>query len=105
MVLEKKIRTQDEKVLEEVRSNPCIVCGKKPSDPAHIKSRGAGGPDVPENLLPLCRIHHSTQLQVCFLKMMDLHVGFYESMLERGWEIRVENGRRKLWNPKLNLSL
>lgn len=28
------------------------------SDPHHVKSRGAGGPDA-ENLVPLCRAHHT----------------------------------------------
>jgi predicted restriction endonuclease len=27
-------------------------------DPHHIRSKGAGGQDVPENLITLCREHH-----------------------------------------------
>ena len=28
-------------------------------DPHHIKSKGSGGGDVPENLITLCRGHHN----------------------------------------------
>jgi hypothetical protein len=30
-----------------------------PLDPHHIQTRGAGGDDVPENLITLCRTHHN----------------------------------------------
>jgi 5-methylcytosine-specific restriction endonuclease McrA len=38
----------------------CLICGERvrPSSVHHIVSRGAGGPDVPENLITLCRLHH-----------------------------------------------
>lgn len=35
----------------------CIICGKK-STPHHVKSRGAGGADSENNLMPLCLKHH-----------------------------------------------
>jgi hypothetical protein len=38
------------------RGLPCLVCGARPSDPHHVKSRGAGGRD--EHCVPLCRTHH-----------------------------------------------
>lgn len=28
-------------------------------DPHHIKNKGAGGDDIPENLITLCRQHHN----------------------------------------------
>lgn len=56
----KKKRIEDEKVLEEFRNKSCEVCGANgPSDPHHIKSRGAGGDDIPSNLISLCRAHHT----------------------------------------------
>lgn len=30
-----------------------------PHDPHHIKSRGSGGGDTPDNLICLCRAHHT----------------------------------------------
>ena len=40
---------------------PCAACGKAPpSDPAHVRSRGAGGLDH-ANVVPLCRKCHIEQ--------------------------------------------
>lgn len=47
-----------EENLDLVRSLPCAVCSKRPVDPHHIKTKGAGGKDTLENLLSLCRMHH-----------------------------------------------
>ncbi len=51
---------------EFVRGLPCCACGDHaPSDPAHIKSRGAGGhawnEDGTGNIIPLCRACHTEQ--------------------------------------------
>jgi hypothetical protein len=37
----------------------CTGCGILARPPHHIKSRGAGGKDNPENLLSLCLSHHT----------------------------------------------
>lgn len=42
---------------------PCMVCGRVPCDAAHVKSRGAGG-GYRDNLVPLCREHHTEQHQI-----------------------------------------
>lgn len=41
-------------------SGRCLVCGEpvRQSSVHHIKTRGAGGHDVVENLVTLCRPHH-----------------------------------------------
>lgn len=44
------------------RTLPCCACGAPPpSDPAHVRSRGAGGKDA--DVVPLCRKHHDEQHQ------------------------------------------
>lgn len=43
-----------------IESLPCLVCGRWPVDPAHIKHRSTGGDDR-NNLVPLCRTHHKEQ--------------------------------------------
>ena len=45
------------------RQQPCIACGAWPSEPHHVKTRGAGGDDVRGfgghgNIAPLCAKHH-----------------------------------------------
>lgn len=43
------------------RTLPCCVCKRRPpSDPAHVRSRGAGGKDR-GNVIPLCRTCHDRQ--------------------------------------------
>lgn len=42
-----------------IQSLPCVVCGYRPCDNAHVKSRGSGG-DY-RFVVPLCRKHHSEQ--------------------------------------------
>jgi hypothetical protein len=43
---------------EWFRQMNCLVCGKIPSDPHHVRTRGAGGVDK-DNIVPLCRFHHT----------------------------------------------
>lgn len=45
-----------------VKAMPCLVCGRAPADPHHVKPTGKGYHDRLEdgtgNLVPLCRTHH-----------------------------------------------
>jgi len=36
----------------------CLVCGRRPSDPAHLVPQRLGGCSRPECVVPLCRTHH-----------------------------------------------
>ena len=55
-------RLEDPELLALIRTLPCIAC--KPgsqvfnTEAHHVTTRGAGGHDVPENLIPLCSQHH-----------------------------------------------
>ena len=53
------------------RELPCCGCHRPaPSDPAHIRSRGAGGKDR-ANVVPLCRECHQLQHQVGILTFAE----------------------------------
>ena len=41
-----------------VRGLGCLICGD-PAEAAHVRSRAAGG--GPDDLVPLCRVHHRSQ--------------------------------------------
>lgn len=88
-------RIKDEFLLKEIRSNPCLVCGQQ-AETAHIKSRGAGGSDIPENLLPLCRRHHSEQHQIGFVRFSRKYSRVAWKLLELGWEVVNVLGVEKL---------
>lgn len=55
------------------RTLPCCVCRRPaPSDPAHVRSRGAGGKDR-GNVTPLCRYHHDEEGRVGILTFQAKH--------------------------------
>jgi hypothetical protein len=61
MVISKPVRERDRDHLRFVASQPCLVCGRIPSDPHHIKfaEQGAMGRKVSDRFtVPICRLHH-----------------------------------------------
>lgn len=57
----KKPRVQNRTLLDDVKSQRCIVLNQCIGriDPHHITTVGAGGGDTPDNIMPLCRKHHT----------------------------------------------
>jgi ERF superfamily len=54
-------RYRDKAHLRYVAQQPCLLCGRKPSDPHHLRhlqSRALGRKASDEFAVPLCRIHH-----------------------------------------------
>jgi hypothetical protein len=54
-------RYRDKAHLEFVASQPCVICGRKPSDPHHLRfaqRRALGRRVSDEFTVPLCRVHH-----------------------------------------------
>ena len=54
----KVIRITNPKLLSMVREMRCLVCQVYPSDAHHVTTKGAGGGDTGDNVMPLCRLHH-----------------------------------------------
>lgn len=53
-------RFKSKENIDQIKSLPCCACGDQgPSDAHHLKSRGSGGGDELENLVPVCRRCHS----------------------------------------------
>ena len=73
-MFQKKKRIEDKKLLKEVTGHKCCInrCFRK-SVPCHVKSRGSGGDDVPENIIPMCGVHHTEQHTVGWNKFKELH--------------------------------
>lgn len=92
-------RQVDQTVLKETRQKPCVVCGKH-SDPAHIKSRGAGGPDDPENLMPLCREHHTMQHAKGHVYMVDKFPPYRFYIEKLGWRVEIRGSVRMIKHPR-----
>lgn len=90
-MFKKNIRTVDKNLLDEIRQKPCAACGCTPSDPCHIKSRGAGGPDTDWNLLAMCRIHHTEQHKVGWFMMAYKYSGVNYQLKIKGWTTDSRN--------------
>ncbi len=59
-MIPKPQRIVDKKLLKEMAQVPCEVCGGQWSVVAHhITTKGAGGHDLPENLISLCVLCHN----------------------------------------------
>lgn len=61
IILSKPVRERDRSHLKYVASQPCLVCGRTPSDPHHLKfaeSWTAGRKVSDRFTVPLCRVHH-----------------------------------------------
>jgi hypothetical protein len=60
-VISKPVRDRDREHLKFVAVQPCLVCGRTPSDPHHIKfaEQRAMGRKVSDRFtVPICRLHH-----------------------------------------------
>jgi hypothetical protein len=60
-VISKPLRDRDREHLKFVAAQPCLVCGRTPSDPHHIKfaEQRAMGRKVSDRFtVPICRLHH-----------------------------------------------
>jgi hypothetical protein len=60
-VIRKPVRERDRGHLRFVASQPCLICGRTPSDPHHIKfaEQGAMARKVSDKFtVPICRLHH-----------------------------------------------
>jgi hypothetical protein len=59
--LQKGIRLRDKEHCRFVARQPCLVCGRSPSDPHHLRfaqPRALGRRMSDEFTVPLCRVHH-----------------------------------------------
>jgi hypothetical protein len=60
-VIGKPVRERDRDHLRFVAAQPCLVCGRTPSDPHHIKfaeQRTMGRRVSDRFAVPICRLHH-----------------------------------------------
>src|SRR5262249_35545860 len=87
-------RYRDKAHLRYVAQQPCLVCGRKPSDPHHVRHlqpRALGRKASDEFAVPLCRIHHR----------LAHRVG-NEAAWWKEAGIDPANAARKLWNDSMH---
>jgi 5-methylcytosine-specific restriction endonuclease McrA len=93
-------RVVDRELLDLYQGRECLICGMtKTTIGHHIVSKGAGGPDIHANLMPLCHVHHD--------EIHKLHTKLFCEKYEKaalwleywGWQ---KNGRD--WFPPWSIS-
>ena len=57
--LQKSKRIENRALLDRFQGLPCEICGTTYGTVGHhVTTKKAGGHDLPNNLMPLCQIHH-----------------------------------------------
>lgn len=74
----------------------CIVCSKRQTDRAHVKSRGAGGDWSQENIVPLCRHHHQVQHYLGWPEFVARYPQAELALEAKGWAVQEVLGQRRL---------
>lgn len=96
-MVKKPGRKIDKVLLAKIRVMPCVVCrANPPSDPSHIRSRGAGGPDESWNVFAMCRSCHGEWHSFGWVKFLEKYPRFKWTLSMWGWE-----SDDRLWHPKL----
>ena len=88
----KSKRIENRVLIDELKEkHSCIICGNKEVDIHHIKTKKSGGDDVPYNLVPLCRVHHSSLHSMGIKKFAKEYILFEAFLLYFGWELNALN--------------
>ena len=83
----KKKRLTDTRLIKKLRAMDCAACMRDgPSVVHHIRTKGSGGPDVFENLLPLCVPCHTDIHLLGPSKFMSRRPMVKVALRARGWE-------------------
>lgn len=94
MNLAKPIRIENKKLLAEIRKLNCLACGRRGSEAHHVSSKGSGGDDVADNLMPLCRICHTKIHQIGAVKMSEKHPTVKNWLISHGRQDVLDRGCR-----------
>ncbi|MBN1881096.1 MAG: DUF968 domain-containing protein [Deltaproteobacteria bacterium] len=84
---ERYVNKKNIKMLHDV---PCLVNNRACTTGTyahHVKTRGAGGGDEPENLMPLCFVHHN-EIHLTGTAPFVKRYNLYFDETERRWKRR-----------------
>ena len=91
----KQVITKNRALLGTYHAKQCVICGVQGCDPAHIKSQKSGGDDKDENLMALCRRHHTEQHQISWIGMAEKYTVIAFHLAEKGWKIHAYGDGQK----------
>jgi 5-methylcytosine-specific restriction endonuclease McrA len=82
----KQKRIVNAALLGVVRRGKCLICLKPNPDVHHVKSKKSGGHDILNNLMPLCREHHTEIHKIGLSKASDKYENVKGWLLNNHWE-------------------
>lgn len=82
----KKKRIINKKLLKEFEAMLCAACMEKSPCAHHLKSVGAGGDDVEENLLALCKPCHTLIHKIGLNDFIKEYPIIKNIIEKKGWE-------------------
>lgn len=92
----KPLRIVDKQLVAYVRLLSCVACGKRPCGEAHhVTTRGAGGGDTVNNLMPTCKQCHSAIHQYGYAKAIERRPGIGVWLQEAGRTDVLERAARR----------
>ena len=74
----------------------CAACGRRPSDPAHIKTYATTLEDSPDNIIPLCREHHTESHKIGMATFCVKYPQVREVVYRMGWDVVTIFGTKKI---------
>ena len=89
-------------LLDTYHEMRCIICNRLGSDPHHLISVKAGGPDSKFNVVALCRIHHQQIHMIGLVSFSFKYPEVYNWLLAHGWT--YDETRLKWYMPKNGVS-
>ena len=72
--------------MEKYRGQPCVVCGTTYGTVGeHIKTKGAGGRDSVNNVMPICQLHHNEKGNKGVRHMAETYESYFYWLIDHGW--------------------
>ena len=91
---QKPQRIENKALVDKIRGERCVCCGIRPAggvDAHHVTTKGAGGGDTINNLMPLCRIHHAAVHQYGYNKACKKYPGVQRWLIQHERDDILEN--------------
>lgn len=79
-----KSRIVNKEILSHLKGTPCTICGY-PGVAHHVKTVGAGGDDVIENLMVLCHKHHMEVHQKGLTEFAAKYIQVQAWLRDKNW--------------------
>jgi hypothetical protein len=92
----KSKRKVDREFLDTFHQMRCLVCNRQGCDPAHVRTRAAGGDDDHDGVIPLCRVHHVQQGQIGFFRFCEKYPKVRLELEARGWAFDQKKSLKRI---------